>query len=139
MIIGYTHGAFDLFHAGHVKLLRSCKEQCDHLIVGVNSDEETATYKETPVRSLKDRCDILRSVRYVDRVIERHDRNNLLQEWHELRFQIMFIGSDWQGTERYKKFEELLKPVGARIVYHPYTDGISSSLIRREMISRGMI
>lgn len=131
VIIGYLSGTFDLFHVGHLNLLRRAKQQCDYLIVGVH---ESGAWKgkETFV-PLKDRMEIVKACKYVDKVVlsERED----CDAWNKYHYAKLFVGSDYQGTERFKKYEEVLKGK-AEIVYFPYTNGISSSNIRNTICKK---
>ena len=135
MIIGYTTGVYDMFHVGHLNILKRAKEQCDYLIVGVSTDElvEHDKYKH-PIIPFADRCLIVEAIRYVDEVVPQIDKDKLAA-YHRLgkRFHKMFVGSDWQGTAAWKIYEEQFAPLGVEIVYLPHTDGISSSLLRRKI------
>lgn len=131
MIIGYTTGVFDMFHIGHLNILRRAKELCDYLIVGVSTDELVQHEKnKTPIIPFENRCKIVEAIRYVDRVVAQKDKNKF-QVWEKLGFNKMFVGSDWEGTPQWKKYEEQFSEVGVEIVYLPHTDGISSSLLRK--------
>lgn len=130
MIIGYTTGVFDMFHIGHLNIIKRAKEQCDYLIVGVSTDELVQRDKnKTPIIPFCDRCAIVESIKYVDRVVPQEDKNKF-GAWEKYGFHKMFVGSDWQGTPQWKKFEEQFAPVGVRIVYLDHTDGISSTILR---------
>lgn len=130
IIVGYTDGVYDMFHVGHLHMIKSAKERCDYLIVGVHSDEVVYSYKHHyPVIKDKDRCEIINSIRYVD---EAHinltrDKKALHDLYH---FDVIFIGDDWKGTERWNKFEKELAKVGVRVEYIPYTKGVSSTQIK---------
>lgn len=127
MIIGYTTGVYDMFHIGHLNILRRAKEQCDFLIVGVSTDELVQHDKgKTPVIPYAERAEIVASIKYVDKVVPQPDKDKVAA-WHRNHFNKMFVGSDWQGTETWKKFEEQFAPLGVEIVYLPHTDGISST------------
>lgn len=131
MIIGYTTGVFDLFHKGHLNILTRAKQQCDHLIVGISTDELVLREKgHLPVIPYADRCDIVRAIRYVDEVVPQENKDKFAA-WQKYGFQKMFVGSDWKGTEAWKRYEAQLRPVGAEIVYFDYTNGISSTLLRQ--------
>lgn len=135
MIIGYTTGVFDMFHIGHLNILRRAKEQCDFLIVGVSTDELVQREKnKTPIIPFENRCKIVEAIKYVDKVVPQVDKNKLAA-WEKYKFDKMFVGSDWQGTEVWKRFEEQFKPLGVKIVYFSHTDGISSAILR-ERISK---
>lgn len=130
MIIGYTTGVFDMFHIGHLNIIKRAKEQCDYLIVGVSTDELVQKDKnKTPIIPFCDRCAIVESIKYVDRVVPQEDKNKF-GAWEKYGFNKMFVGSDWQGTPQWKKFEEQFAPVGVEIVYLDHTDGISSTILR---------
>lgn len=135
MIIGYTTGVFDMFHIGHLNILRRAKEQCDYLIVGVSTDELVEKDKhKTPIISYENRSAIVESIKYVDKVVPQIDKNKFAA-WQKYHFNKMFVGSDWKGTEVWNRFEEQFKPVGVEIVYLSHTDGISSTLLR-EIINK---
>ena len=133
MIIGYTTGVFDMFHIGHLNILRRAKEQCDFLIVGVSTDELVEHDKnKTPIISFEERCAIVEAIKYVDRVVPQPDKNKLAA-WERYHFNKMFVGSDWKGTEAWKGFEKQFAPLGVEIVYLSHTDGISSTLLREKI------
>jgi len=132
MIIGYTTGVFDMFHIGHLNILRHAKELCDYLIVGVSTDELVEHDKhKTPIIPFEERCEIVKSIRYVDEVVPQIDKKKL-DAYFRLgkRFSKMFVGSDWQGTPQWNQYEKDFMPYGVEIVYLPHTDGISSSKLR---------
>lgn len=127
MIIGYTTGVYDMFHIGHLNVIRRAKEQCDYLIVGVSTDELVQKDKgKTPVIPFEERCQIVAALRYVDEVVAQPDKNKI-GAWEKYHFNKMFVGSDWEGTPQWKGFEEQFKPLGVQIVYLPHTDGVSST------------
>ena len=126
-IIGYTTGVYDMFHIGHLNVIRRAKEQCDRLIVGVSTDELVQSEKhKSPVIPYEERAAIVGAIRYVDEVVPQPDKNKLAA-WERYHFDKMFVGSDWEGTPQWKRFEEQLAPLGVEIVYLPHTDGISST------------
>lgn len=128
-IVGYTTGVYDLFHIGHLNVLRHAKEQCDYLIVGVSTDELVQHEKnKTPVIPFEERKQIVGAIRYVDQVVPQYNKNKFAA-WEKYKFDIMFVGSDWQGTPQWQFFEKQFAPVGVKIVYLPHTDGISSTLL----------
>lgn len=128
--IGYTTGVYDMFHVGHLNILRRAKEQCDYLIVGVSTDELVEHDKhKTPIIPYADRARIVQAVRYVDQVVPQPNKDKFAA-WQVLHFDAMFVGNDWQGTPQWVEFERQFAPVGVDIVYLPHTDGISSSLLR---------
>lgn len=129
MVIGYTTGVYDLFHIGHLNILEKAKSMCDYLIVGVSTDELVQKERnKTPVIPFSERVEIVKSIRYVDKVVPQETKNKK-EAWDRLHFDKMFVGSDWQGTPQWKKYEEEFSPLGVEIVYLPHTDGISSTLL----------
>lgn len=133
MTIGYTTGVYDMFHIGHLNILRRAKEQCDFLIVGVSTDELVEKEKHKhPVIPFEDRMSIVGAIRYVDQVVPQVDKNKF-GAWEKLHFNKMFVGSDWQGTPQWQIFENQFKPVGVKIIYLPHTEGISSSMLREKV------
>lgn len=130
MIIGYTTGVYDMFHIGHLNILRNAKEQCDYLIVGISTDELVLHDKnKMPIIPFENRCAIVEAIKYVDMVVPQPDKNKL-SAWEKYHFNKMFVGSDWNGTDAWKLFEEQFKPLNVEIVYLNHTDGISSTLLR---------
>ncbi len=126
-IIGYTAGVYDMFHIGHLNVIRNAKAQCDYLIVAVSTDELVKKEKnKTPVIPFEERKEIVAAIKYVDEVVPQTDKNKL-GAWQKYKFDKMFVGSDWQNTPQWKKYEEELNPHGVEIVYLPHTDGISST------------
>lgn len=133
MTIGYTTGVFDMFHIGHLNIIRRAKAQCDYLIVGVSTDELVQREKnKTPIIPFADRCAIVEAIKYVDKVVPQPDKNKFAA-WERYHFNKMFVGSDWKGTEAWKRFEEQFAPVGVEIVYLDHTDGISSTILRDKL------
>ena len=132
-IIGYTTGVFDMFHIGHLNILRRAKEQCDYLIVGVSTDELCLSYKhKAPIVPFEERKAIIQSIRYVDRVVEQTDRDKFAA-WQQLHFSCLFVGSDWQGTPFFCQLEEKFSKVGVDVIYLPYTSGTTSTLLREKL------
>ena len=126
-IVGYTTGVYDMFHIGHLNIIRRAKEQCDYLIVGVSTDELVQIDKgKTPVIPFEERIQIIAALRDVDEVVPQTDKNKLAA-WNKLHFDKMFVGSDWEGTPQWQAFEEQFAPLGVQIVYLPHTNGISST------------
>ena len=133
MTIGYTTGVFDMFHIGHLNIIQRAKAQCDYLIVGVSTDELVQREKnKTPIIPFADRCAIVEAIKYVDKVVPQPDKNKFAA-WERYHFNKMFVGSDWKGTEAWKRFEEQFAPVGVEIVYLDHTDGISSTILRDKL------
>ncbi len=131
--IGYAPGAFDLFHIGHLNMLRNAKRQCDYLIAGVVADEVLIEHKGvTPVIPLAQRLEIVRNIRFVDAAVAAMTSDKL-EIWRELKFNILFKGDDWRGTEKGDRLERDFAAVGVEIVYFPYTKAISSSALRKTL------
>lgn len=127
--IGYTTGVFDMFHIGHLNILKGAKEQCEHLIVGVSTDENVQRYKKkTPIIPYEQRKAIVEAIRYVDEVVPQENMDKF-EAWQRLHFDALFHGNDWQGSKMYNEVEEKLQSVGCDIVYLPHTDGISSTML----------
>lgn len=127
--IGYTTGVFDLFHIGHLNILKRAKEQCDYLIVGVTMDEVVKEYKhKTPVIPFEERRAIVEAIKYVDKVIPQTSMDKYLA-WKKEKFNVIFHGDDWKNSEMYKEMEQKLKAEGVEFVYFPYTKGTSSTLL----------
>jgi glycerol-3-phosphate cytidylyltransferase len=134
MILGYTTGVFDLFHIGHVNLLRNAKSVCDKLIVGVTTDELLLEYKKKrTIIPFSERIEIVRSLKCVDAVISQEDMDKLAA-WEKLKFDVMIVGDDWFNTPKWEHIESQFKEHGVRIIYFPYTKGTSSTLINRILI-----
>jgi glycerol-3-phosphate cytidylyltransferase len=131
--IGYAPDAFDLFHIGHLNLLRRAKTHCDYLIAGVVADDVLIKHKGvTPVVPLAERLEIVRNIRFVDDA-RAAMTNDKVEIWKELGFNFLFKGNDWQGTERGRKLQQDLAPLGVEVVFFPYTVSTSSSALRRTL------
>ncbi len=136
-IVGYAPGAYDLFHIGHLNVLRHAKSQCDHLIAGVVSDEMCELTKgQTPFVPLTERLEIVRHVRFVDEV-HAETVPDKLETWEILRFNRIFKGDDWRGTPKGHKLEADFAKVGVDVVYFPYTVHTSSTQLRRALSMAG--
>lgn len=134
--IGYTQGVFDMFHIGHLNLLNHAKEQCEYLLVGVNSDDLVKQYKGfIPNIPEEHRLEIVENIKAVDQafVVNTLDKSVI---FNQNPFDAIFIGSDWKGSERWIQTEEELKKVGAEVVYLQYTGGISSTILRQKICSK---
>ena len=128
--IGYTTGVFDLFHIGHLNILKKAKEQCDYLIVGVSTDELVQEYKhKTPVIPFEERKEIVNAIKYVDEVYIQKNMNKY-EAWNDLHFNAIFHGDDWKNSDMYKENEKKLNSVGVECVYFPYTKSTSSTIIK---------
>ena len=131
--IGYTTGVYDMFHIGHLNILKRAKEQCDYLIVGVTTDELCYQRKNKyPVIKESDRCEIISAIKYVDEVIlqETMDKLEIVKM---LNADAVFVGSDWKGTEAWNKYEKEFAEVGCDVVYLQHTDGVSSTILREKI------
>ena len=128
IIIGYTSGVYDLFHVGHLNLIKNAKGLCDKLIVGVTSDELVSYKNKKSVIGHAERMEIVRSIKYVDAVVPQNDMDKF-KMWERLKFDVMFVGDDWFDTPKWKELDKKFKSVGVKIIYFPYTKGVSSTLI----------
>lgn len=134
MVIGYTTGVFDLFHVGHLNMLKNAKAMCDKLIVGVTVDELVSYKHKKAVIPFEERLEIVRSIEYVDVAIPQTSMNKF-EAWEKLKFDVMFVGDDWYGTDKWRDYEKQFNEVGVRIIYFPYTKGTSSTLINQTLNS----
>lgn len=132
MVIGYTTGVYDLFHIGHLNLLKNAKGLCDKLIVGVTVDELVKYKNKRAVIPFEERIEIVRSIKYVDAAIPQENIDKF-ETWKKLHFDILFVGDDWYNSESWQEMEEKFRQVGVRIVYFPYTKGTSSTLINQTL------
>lgn len=128
MVIGYTTGVYDLFHIGHLNLLKNAKGMCDKLIVGVTVDELVSYKGKQAMIPFEDRIEIVRSIKYVDAAIPQYDMDKLTA-CKKLGATILFVGDDWYATEKWQQYECEFENAGIRIVYFPYTKGVSSTKI----------
>ena len=128
LVIGYTTGVYDLFHIGHLNLLKNAKGMCDKLVVGVTVDELVAYKGKQAMIPFEDRIEIVRSCKYVDAAVPQYDMDKLTA-CKKLGAKFLFVGDDWYGTEKWIKYEEEFAKEGIKIVYFPYTKGISSTKI----------
>lgn len=132
MTIGYTAGVYDLFHIGHLSLLKNAKGLCDKLIVGVTVDE-LVTYKgKQAMIPFSDRIEIVRSCKYVDAAVPQYDMDKLTM-CKKLGATILFVGDDWYGTEKWEEYEKDFEAAGIKIIYFPYTKGVSSTQITKAL------
>lgn len=130
-VVGYVPGAYDMFHIGHLNILRRASRDCDYLIAGVVTDEVMEVIKgRPPVVPLDERLEIVRSISCVDEAVV-DVSSNKLEMWRQLRFDVIFKGDDWKGTERGHRLEKDLGGVGVRVVYYPYTPYTSSTALRQ--------
>lgn len=127
--VGYTTGVFDMFHIGHLNIIRRAKEQCEYLIVGVTTDELCRAQKnKPPVICQEDRTAIVEAIRYVDKVVPQSDMDKL-RCVKEYGVDAVFVGSDWKGTPAWEGYEKEFAEVGCDVVYLDHTDGISSTVL----------
>ena len=135
-VVGYVPGAWDMFHIGHLNILRRAREQCDRLIVGVVTDDALYAAKgKYPVIPLAERVEVVRHMRMVDDVVTDFSSNKL-EVWDKVRFDVLFKGDDWRGTAKGTKLEADMATVGVRVVYFPYTMHTSSTLLRSFLTER---
>lgn len=131
--VGYTTGVYDMFHIGHLNILKSAKEQCETLIVGVTTDELCYKRKRKyPIINEQERMAIVGAIRYVDKVVPQADMEKI-RSVKELGADAVFVGSDWKGTDAWKQYEKDFAEVGCTVVYLDHTDGISSSILREKL------
>lgn len=131
--IGYTTGVFDMFHVGHLNILKRAKEQCETLVVGVTTDELCYKRKNKyPIVNERERMEIVAAIRYVDKVIPQADMEKI-KPVRELGADAVFVGSDWKGTASWDQYERDFAEVGCTVVYLDHTDGVSSSILREKL------
>jgi len=129
--IGYTSGVYDMFHIGHLNILKRAKENCDYLVVGVTTDKLCFKRKnKNPIICEQDRVEIVKSIKYVDKVVLQEDMDKLKMV-KELGANIVFVGSDWEGTPAWIQYEKEFATVGCKVCYLPHTEGISSTILRK--------
>lgn len=130
-VIGYAPGVYDLFHIGHLNILRRASEHCDQLVAGVVTDDVVYRAKaQYPVVPFSERLDIVRSIRFVDLAVP-DPHVDKFDSWREVRYDVIFKGDDWRGTARALRLERQLAEVGAEIRYFPYTVQTSSTELRK--------
>ncbi len=133
--VGYTTGVYDMFHIGHLNILKKAKEQCEFLIVGVTTDDLCYKRKKKyPIICEADRISIVESIKYVDKVVPQSDMNKL-SAVKQYGIDVVFVGSDWKGTDSWNKYEKEFAEVGCSVVYLDHTDGISSTILRDRLNS----
>ncbi|MGM0123411.1 glycerol-3-phosphate cytidylyltransferase [Enterococcus sp. AZ194] len=132
--VGFTAGTYDMFHVGHLHLLKSAKMMCNKLIVGINEDALVENYKnKTPLISENDRLEIVSAIKYVDEV---HLMNNLdkIDAYDKFKFDVVFIGSDYKNSQRYKDAKEALTKKGVSLEFLQYTEHVSSTILSKKII-----
>ncbi len=133
--IGYTSGVFDMFHIGHLNILKRAKEQCDYLVVGVTTDELALYKNKSAIIPFEERLAIVDAIKYVDKAVPQENMNKL-EACKKYNAEVIFVGDDWKGTEKWNKIEEELASIGAEVVYFPYTKGTSSTILREKLLNR---
>lgn len=129
--VGYTTGVYDLFHIGHLNILKKAKEQCDYLIVGISTDELVQSYKnKRPIIPFEERKQIVESIKYVDKVVPQVSMDKY-SAWEKEHFDVIFHGDDWKNSDMYIEMEKKLESVGVDFVYFPYTQGTSSTILTK--------
>lgn len=128
-VVGYTTGVFDLFHIGHLNILKRAKENCDYLIVGVTVDELVSYKGKKAFIPFEERAAIVEAIKYVDKVVPQTSMDKM-EAWKNLKFNRMFVGDDWKGTDVWNHWEKEFAKVGVDIVYFPYTKQTSSTELR---------
>ena len=133
-IIGYTTGVFDMFHIGHLNILKNAKARCDFLIVGVSTDEVVESYKNhLPIVPFEERVEIVSAIKYVDMVVPQTSMDKM-EAYKKLNFDVLFHGSDWKGSDMYNKIIEDFSKIGVDVVFLPHTEGTSSTMLREKLI-----
>lgn len=129
--VGYTTGVYDMFHIGHLNILKKAKEQCEYLIVGVSTDELVQNYKnKKPIIPFEDRIQIVGAIKYVDKAVPQTSMDKF-DAWEKYNYDVIFHGDDWKNSNMYNEIENKLKNVGVEFVYFPYTQKISSTALRK--------
>ena len=132
--VGYTSGVYDLFHIGHLNILRNAKSYCDKLIVGVSSDELVQYKNKKSVIPFNERIEIVKHIVFVDEVVCQSDMNKM-NMWEKLKFDVMFVGDDWKGTEKWNNIQKQFSKINVDLIYFHYTKGTSSTLINKTLES----
>ena len=133
MILGYTSGVYDLFHIGHLNLLKNARGLCDKLIVGVSVDELVKYKNKKAVIPFEERIEIVRNIKYVNSAIPQYEIDKF-KVWEKIKFDVLFVGDDWYESDSWKIMENKFKEVNVRVIYFPYTKGTSSTLINEILI-----
>ncbi len=130
-IIGYTTGVYDMFHIGHLHLLKKAKNRCDFLIVGVSTDELVESYKnKTPIIPFEHRLEIIASLKFVDDVVAVTHRDKK-QAFLDVGYDVLFVGDDWKDSDIFNDLELFLNKNDAKIEYFPYTKEVSSTKFKK--------
>lgn len=132
--IGYTCGVYDLFHIGHLNLLRNAKSMCDKLIVGVTTDELVSYKNKKALIPFNERIEIVRSIKFVDLAIPQENMDKVTM-CKKIKADYLFVGDDWYDTDKWKQYEKDLKEIGTKIIYFPYTKGTSSTILNDAILN----
>ena len=132
MVIGYTSGVFDLFHIGHLNLLKNAKGMCDRLIVGVTTDDLSLYKGKRPLIPYEDRIEILRCIKYVDAAVPQETMDKTVM-CKKVKASVLFVGDDWYNTPKWDDIERELSGLGVKVIYFPYTVGVSSTAINNAL------
>jgi len=132
MVVGYTTGVFDLFHVGHIRVLKNAKSMCDRLIVGVSNDELVSYKNKKSVIPFEERLEIVSACKYVDLAVEQTTMDKM-DAYNRYKFNIMFVGDDWYKTDKWEQIDADLSKLGVRVVFFPYTNTTSSTLINQTL------
>lgn len=130
--LGYTTGVFDLFHIGHLNILKRAKSYCDELLVGVTIDELVNYKNKQAVINFEERIEIVEAIKYVNYAIPQEDMDKF-KAWQKYKFEVIFVGSDWKNTETWNNYEKQFSEVGVDIIYLPYTKQTSSTKLRKTL------
>lgn len=133
--VGYTSGVYDMFHIGHLNILKRAKEKCDYLIVGVTTDELAQYKNKKPIIPYEERVQIVESIKYVDEVVPQENMNKL-EACKRLNANVVFVGDDWKGTDKWNEIEKELNTINVDVVYFSYTTGTSSTILREKLLNR---
>lgn len=132
MVIGYTTGVFDLFHVGHLNLLKQAKSMCDKLVVGVTEDDLVQYKGKRSVIPFTERKQIVEAIKYVDLAIPQSDMNKI-ETCKKLKAKLLFVGDDWYESSKWKDYESEFASIGGEVIYFPYTKGTSSTLLNETL------
>ncbi len=133
--VGYTSGVFDMFHIGHLNILKKAKENCEYLVVGVTTDELAHYKNKSAIIPFEERLAIVEAIKYVDKAVPQENMNKL-EACKKYGAEVIFVGDDWKGTDKWNKIEQDLATIGAEVVYFPYTKGTSSTILREKLLNR---
>ncbi len=133
MKAGYTTGVYDLFHIGHLRLLKNARGLCDKLIVGVSTDELVSYKYKKAVIPFDERIEIVSGCKYVDAAIPQENMDKF-EMWRKLKFDLLFVGDDWYESDKWRNYESQFDEVGVKVIYFPYMKGTSSTLINQTLL-----